>query len=178
MEKGLVHVYTGDGKGKTTAAFGLAMRCYGAGGNVCVLQFLKPFESGEAAAICALSDARFRVLRFESEHDLVFDDHTELDLEYLKKDILKAYAYALKTAKSGECDLLVLDEILWAHYFKFITLEELLALIHEKSEHTELVLTGRNAPDEVFALADYITNMQAQKHPYNQGIEARKGIEF
>ncbi len=178
MENGLVQVYIGDGKGKSTAAFGLALRCYGCGGRALVLQFLKTWASGEVSAVQNLHDERFQVLRFESEHDLVFDDPTELDMEYLQRDIKKAYAFALKAAADGTWDVLVLDEILWALQFKLLSLEEVLELIKTKSAATELVLTGRNAPEQVLALADYITNMQAMRHPYDKGLDARKGIEF
>ncbi len=178
MENGLVQVYIGDGKGKSTAAFGLALRCYGCGGKALVLQFLKTWASGEVEAIQQFKDPRLQVLRFESEHDLVFDDPTELDMKYLKRDIQKAYLYALDAASAGVWDVLILDEILWALHFGFLSLENILALIQQKSSATELVLTGRNAPDEVLALADYITVMQAKKHPYEKGVDARRGIEF
>lgn len=178
MENGLVQVYIGDGKGKSTAAFGLALRCYGCGGRALILQFLKTWETGEVNAVRGLNDPRFQVLRFESEHDLVFDDATELDMEYLARDIRKAYTYALDAAASGTWDVLVLDEILWAIRFKLLSAEDVVKLIEAKNVKTELVLTGRNAPEEILALADYITNMQAQRHPYDKGIDARKGIEF
>ena len=121
MENGKIQVYIGDGKGKTTAAFGLALRCYGVGGNVLVLQYLKTWKTGEIEAVKALDEHRFQVMRFESEHDLVFDDPTELDFEYLQKDILKAYLFSKDAVASGKWDLVVLDEILWAHYFKFLS---------------------------------------------------------
>ncbi len=178
METGLTQIYIGDGKGKTTAAFGLALRCYGCGGRVLVLQFLKTQDTGELDAVRALKDCRFQIQRFESEHDLVFDDATELDLAYLKKDIEKAYEYALTAVRSGAWDLLVLDELLWALYFKLLTEAQVLSLIDSKHKATEIVITGRNAPEAVLARADYITNMQAQRHPYEKGIYARKGIEY
>lgn len=178
MDTGLTQIYIGDGKGKTTAAFGLALRCYGCGGRVLVLQFLKTQDTGELDAVRALDDCRFQIKRFESEHDLVFDDATELDLEYLKKDIKKAYDYALSAVRSGDWDLLVLDELLWALHFEFLTEAQVLSLMDGKHKATELVITGRSAPEAVLARADYITNMQAKRHPYEKGIYARRGIEF
>ena len=178
MQNGMVQIYIGDGKGKTTASFGLAMRCYGCGGKVLVLQFLKTSDTGELETVHCLDDARFQVRRFESEHDLVFDDATELDLEYLKKDIQKAIAYASEAVHCGDWDLIVLDEVLWALHFGFITEQQVHHLLDERSAQTELVLTGRNAPETILDRADYITNMQAKRHPYEKGIYARKGIEF
>jgi len=178
MNTGLIHVYIGDGKGKTSASLGLALRCYGAGMKVLVLQFLKTWDSGEVDAVKHINDENFKLLRFESEHDLVFDDATELDLQYLNKDIKKAYDFALQSVQSGEWDLVVLDEILWAHYFEFISEDALLELLKHKCHSTELVLTGRKAPDSVLGCADYITRMQAIRHPYEKGIDARKGIEY
>lgn len=178
METGLTQIYIGEGKGKTTAAFGLALRCFGCGGRVLVLQFLKTQDTGELDAVRALGDCRFQIKRFESEHDLVFDDATELDLEYLKKDIERAYAYALEAVASGAWDLLVLDELLWALHFEFLTEAQVLEIMDKKHKSTELVFTGRNAPEAVLARADYITNMQCKRHPYEKGIYARKGIEF
>ena len=178
MNNGMIELYIGDGKGKSTAAFGLALRCYGCGGSAQILQFLKTWETGEVNAILSLDDARFSVRRFESVHDLVFDDATELDLECLKKDIQAAYSYAYTSATSGQWDVLVLDEILWAQYFNLISLEQLINLMQNKSPNTELVLTGRYAPSEVLQMADYITEMCSKRHPYDKGTAARRYIEF
>ena len=178
MQNGMVEVYIGDGKGKSTAAIGLALRCYGSGGRALVLQFLKTRTSGEVDAIADLHSERFLIRRFESEHDLIFDDPTELDLEYLRKDIQNAYEYAYSSITSGQWDVVVLDEILWAQYFNLLSIEQLLNLIKNKSMNTELVLTGRYAPDEVLQLADYITQMSSKRHPYDKGVQARRYIEF
>ncbi len=178
MQNGLIHVYIGDGKGKSTAAFGLALRCYGCGGRVQVLQFLKTRLSGEVSAVENLSDDRFLVLRFENEHGIIFNDARPQDLECLKKDVQTAYASAYSSAISGKWDLLVLDEILWALHFELISLEQLLSLMRDKSASTELVLTGGYAPEAVLQHADYITQMCCKRHPYQKGIEARKYIEF
>ena len=177
MEKGLVHVYTGDGKGKTTAAFGLALRAYENGMRVCIIQFLKPSPSGEARFIEGLNDARFRVLRFERAHGFTYDPASK-QTKALREDTVSALAFIKTLYTEQVCDLLVLDEVICSHQLGLISKEELCSLIEHKPHGCELVLTGRGAPDWLVVLADYVTNMTLVKHPFQDGTDARRGIEY
>lgn len=179
MPLGLIHIYTGDGKGKSTAACGLAIRAFGAGLRVKIVRFLKSSQSGECKAIAMLRaiDERIEVKYFETSHKFLWDMNEE-EKEALKEQVLKAYQYCFQTAKEHSCDLLVMDEAIGAVYAGFISEEELLRLMQEKNPHVELVLTGRNAPESLVEKADYVSEIRAVKHPYDQGISAREGIEF
>lgn len=172
LEKGLVQVYTGNGKGKTTAAFGLALRAVGRGLKVYVIQFIKGgFEYGELYVVDNLPGLTLKA----------FGRGKFITGEPKKGDIEQAQE-ALKLAKqvisSGKCDLVILDEVNVALDLKLIGLDEVLRLIREKPVHMELVLTGRNAPDETLQVADLVTEMREVKHPYSKGVPARKGIEY
>lgn len=175
--QGLVHIYTGDGKGKTTAALGLGMRAFGAGLKVVIIQFLKDTPCGELKAAEKLGE-NFKILRFQKGRKGFIWEMTDTQREELKKETLEGFNYAKSLSKSGECDVLILDEIFGCIGNLLITESELLDLIKVKNEKTELVLTGRNAPDTVCRAAHYVTEMRAQKHPLYMGISARKGIEF
>ncbi|WP_457750700.1 cob(I)yrinic acid a,c-diamide adenosyltransferase [Thermococcus sp.] len=168
---GLVHIYTGNGKGKTTAAFGLAVRMLGRGGRVIILQFMKaPKAYGEQVKIaeCGAVIESFGLPRF------VHGKPTEEDIKAAKK----ALERAREIVSSGECDLVILDEVCVALHFGMLELEEVKELIERKASNTELVLTGRYCPEELFELADYVTEMREVKHPYQRGIIARKGVEY
>ena len=168
---GLVHIYTGNGKGKTTAALGLAVRMLGRGGKVIVLQFMKaPKAYGEQVKIeeCGARIESFGLPRF------VHGKPSEEDIEAAKKALQRAG----EVVSSGEWDLVILDEICVALGFGMIDLKEVKALLENKAPHTELVLTGRYCPGELFELADYVTEMREIKHPYQRGVLARKGIEY
>lgn len=170
--KGLLHVYTGDGKGKTTAAVGLAIRAVGSGMKVGFFQFLKGIDSSE---IRVLEKAGIEVHKPNQPKDFTWamDEKTQA----ISKEINRqTFAYA--NANLYRFDLVVLDEIFACLHAGYITEPELLALLSEKPAETELVLTGRNAPTSVTSLADYVTEMKLIKHPFNEGIDARKGIEF
>jgi len=168
---GLVHIYTGNGKGKTTAAFGLAVRMLGSGGKVTILQFMKaPNVYGEQKKIaeCGAVIESFGLPKF------VHGKPEPDDIEAAKK----ALERAKEVVSSGEWDLVILDEICVALGFKMLDVEEVGKLIGSKAPHTELVLTGRYCPEELFELADYVTEMGEVKHPYQRGILARRGVEF
>jgi len=168
---GLVHIYTGNGKGKTTAAFGLAVRMLGSDGRVIILQFMKaPDVYGEQKKIaeCGAVIESFGLPKF------VHGKPEPDDIEAAKR----ALARAKEVVSSGEWDLVILDEICVALGFKMLDVEEVKELIKSKAPHTELVLTGRYCPEELFELADYVTEMREVKHPYQRGILARKGVEF
>ena len=168
--KGLVQVYTGDGKGKTTAALGLAMRAVGRGLKVIMIQFLKGEESGE--------------LLFVSQHhpfDIVQLNEGNCFQQSegeLRQVVEETMSYADKAIMGGEYDLVILDEIFIAASKDLVTTEDILGLMQRKPDHVELVLTGRNAPPEVVKDADLVTEMLMIKHPYTEGMAQRKGIEL
>lgn len=168
---GLVHIYTGNGKGKTTAAFGLAVRMLGSGGKVAIVQFMKaPKAYGEQKKIeeCGALIESFGLPKF------VHGKPSEEDIEAAKR----ALARARELASSGEWDLVILDEVCVALGFNMLDTEEVRELIKSKAPHTELVLTGRYCPEELFELADYVTEMREIKHPYQRGVIARRGVEY
>ena len=187
LERGLIHVYTGDGKGKTTAALGLALRAAGCGLRTYVCQFLKGQEYGELEAVQWLAagapegDTRppIAIERFgRSTFVQVAEDGTSSATE---EDVRLARAgldAVRRAMSSGRYELIVLDEINVALYFQLLTVQEVLQLIDAKPDGVELVLTGRRVPAEILARADYVTEMCEVRHPYQQGIKARKGIEF
>ena len=169
MEKGLIQVYTGDGKGKTTAALGLALRASGWGMRIAFYQFLKGTSTGEAEMGSKLGwDFRnFATGRW-------FIDTPPDDQEKrLAGEGLKAATRSLQ-----ENDLVVLDEISHALNSGLIKCEDFLQLFVRKPNGTELILTGRNMPDYVLEKADLVTEMKMIKHPFERGEKARKGVEF
>ncbi len=177
MNRGLIHIYTGDGKGKSTAACGLALRAYGAGWRVKVVRFFKTEQSGECKALQKLSDERMEVKYFETPHPFFWElDESQKNL--LCQQVRQGYDYCLTAAKEHACDLLFADEIIGALHAGFLSEEELLTLMTEKAEGVELVMTGRNAPQSLMDTADYVSEIRAVKHPFAQGISAREGIEF
>ncbi len=168
---GYVHVYTGNGKGKTTAAFGLAMRAAGRGKRVCIIQFMKPDKGyGEQVSARKLG---IEVHPFGTNRFVSKKNPKKEDIERAKK----ALDFAREKMKE-EYDLLILDEINVAVDFNLISVEGVLSIIDELPEGTELVLTGRYARDEVIDRADLVTEMCEVKHYYTKGVIAREGIEF
>lgn len=179
MSLGLIHIYTGDGKGKSTAACGLAVRAFGAGLRVQIVRFLKSEQSGECKAIAMLQaiDRRIETVCFETSHKFLWD-MTEPEKKVLQEQVREAYQYCFRVAREHLCDLLVMDEAIGAVHAGFLKEEDLLRLMQEKNPHVELVLTGRNAPECLVEKADYVSEIRAVKHPFDRGISAREGIEF
>jgi len=173
LERGLVQVYTGNGKGKTSAAFGLALRAIGRGLKVYIIQFIKGgFDYGELYVIDKLPNLKLKAFgrgKFITEKPAGKED---------VKLAEEALVLAEKVVKSGEYDIVILDEINVALSLRLISLEKVLKLIKDKPKHVELVLTGRNAADEIVEAADLVTEMKEIKHPFSKGYEARKGIEY
>jgi len=176
MEQGYVQVYTGDGKGKTTAALGLAFRAVGRGLKVVVFQFLKGSFSGELAAAHRLLP-QLEIRRFAPVEKRVWQ-LTESELQELKKAIAQGFQEAQAIAREGSADVLILDEIMGAVNKGLLPVSQVCTLIKEKSPRVELILTGRKAPGEILELAHLVTEMRAVKHYLQQGIAAREGIEF
>ena len=170
MDKGLVHLYCGDGKGKTTAAMGLALRALGQGMRVVVVQFLKNGTSGELEPLKKLGAA---VYSGRPGAKFTFQMNAEEKAQAKKENNAR-----LAEALQQPCDLLILDEICAARNSGMV--DEALAkqAVLERPQHREVVLTGRNPETWMAEAADYITEMQPRRHPYEQGISARKGIEF
>jgi cob(I)alamin adenosyltransferase len=173
LERGLVEVYTGNGKGKTSAAFGLALRAVGRGLKVFMIQFIKGgFDYGELYVVDKLPNLTLKAFgrgKFVTEKPAGKED-VELAGQ--------ALALAEETIKGGRYDVVILDEVNVALSLKLISLEKVLRLIKEKPKHVELVLTGRDAPEEIIEAADLVTEMREIKHPYKKGLPARKGIEY
>ena len=175
MEQGLIHIYCGDGKGKTSAAIGLAVRAAGSGMGVLIVRFLKNEHSGELQALEQIP--RIRVLHPEKS----FGFMSTLSEE--EKTVLFAVSSRLwdrmtEEALSGKCRLLVIDEFMAACRYGLISKEKALHFLKEKPEGLEVVLTGRDPEPEFLELADYVSEIRKIKHPFDRGIRARKGIEF
>jgi cob(I)alamin adenosyltransferase len=172
LEKGLVQVYTGSGKGKTSAAFGLALRALGRGLKVYVIQFIKGgFDYGELYMVGKLSDLKLKAF---GRGRFITDKPTGEDIR-LAEDALRL---AKQVIESGEYDIAILDEINVALDLRLIKLDEVLDLIKNKPRNVEIVLTGRSAPEEIIDIADLVTDMKEVKHPFSKGCQARKGIEY
>jgi len=176
MEKGLVHVYTGDGKGKSTSAFGLAIRAAGAGKRVFIVQFLKSAPSSELKSLKKLGP-NIQVFRFEKPRDFVWNLSPEQKDE-LKKEVREAFLFACDSMKNGDCDMLIMDETMGAISNGFIGVDELVEALDNRGENVEVILTGRDVPEKIIEAADYVSEIKCIKHPYQKGIGARKGIEF
>lgn len=168
---GLVQVYTGDGKGKTTTALGLALRAAGWDKKVIIIQFVK----GDAD--CGEHRFAARCRPFEIVQPNKGDCFKQSAAE-LAPVVAETFILACEAAASGKYDLVILDEVFHALSLGHITTQELLELMRAKAAPTELVLTGRGAPPEICAAADLVTEMTDSKHPFKKGIRARRGIEY
>jgi len=172
--KGLIIVNTGDGKGKSTASFGLALRAAGNKMNVFIMQFMKgPWKAGERKALKALSE----YVEYEAMGD-GFTWDTE-NPEQDKKTAREAFDIAKEKLMSEKYQIVILDEINYVLEYKFFPLEEFLETLRNKPKDVHVVCTGRNAQEKLIEMADLVTEMKLIKHPYDdQGIPAQKGIEF
>ncbi|MBN1868469.1 cob(I)yrinic acid a,c-diamide adenosyltransferase [Candidatus Sumerlaeota bacterium] len=169
--KSYVQVYTGDGKGKTTAAMGLALRAAGSGLSVCIVQFAKGRPSGEIEALARFED-RIAVRRFGSDR-FIRGKPTPEDAAQARAGL----AAAREAMLSREYSIVILDEILVAAHFRLLAVEDVTALIDARPDDVELVLTGRNADPRIVERADLVTEMRAVKHYFDRGVQARPGIE-
>jgi cob(I)alamin adenosyltransferase len=178
LDRGLVQIYTGNGKGKTTAAFGLALRSAGHGSKVLIYQFLKPasLDLGERKALQNISEITVEVLDKAWDMRTSFDD--EEAVAKIRSAIGKACAELAGVASEGMYDVIVLDEIVFCLDKKLTKLEDIKKIIEERDQRVEIVLTGQGATEELIALADLVTEVKSIKHPFDKGIKGRKGIEF
>lgn len=171
---GLIHIYCGDGKGKTTAATGLAVRAAGAGKKVVFAQFLKSGNSSEIHSLRQLDGIKLCLC---STHRGFFKNMNEEEKTQTKNDYTQLFHDVVDKSQDNT-DLLVLDEIISACNHQIIKENELIDFLEKKPEKLEVVLTGRNPSENLLSLADYVTEMKKIKHPYDKGIKARCGIEF
>lgn len=175
----MIHIYTGNGKGKTTSSFGLAMRASGQGLKVIIFQFLKPksFVTGEE--ISAKEIKGLKLVKYEQGHPMFKGEEWRVKGgEKIKKSIKKALSEVRKAIFGNKYDMVILDEIINAMDQDFCCKKELIELIKKAPEDMEIILTGRGDISEIESLADYVTVMIDRKHPFRRKINARKGIEY
>ena len=175
MRQGMIHIYCGDGKGKSTAATGLAVRAAGSGMKVLFARFLKNENSAE---LCVLDQIPgIEVIHLPKSYGF-YNTQSEEEKAETKQMYEELWKYALDRAKNGACDMLVMDEFMAADRYGLIPHEEAIQFLKEKPEGLEVVLTGRDPSDELLELADYISEVKMVRHPFEKGIRARKGIEY
>lgn len=174
MKKGLIHIYTGDGKGKTTAAIGLAVRAAGQGMKVLFVQFFKEDDAASGEKEIMGKIQQIEVIRTNIKHPIFTGKNT--DVQKVKDSIMEAYERLRKMV--NDIDMLVLDEINSVLNGGWLELNEFIKFLENKPYKLEVVLTGRNAPVELVKIADYVTEMLKIKHPFDNGVKARSGIEY
>ena len=172
LEKGLIHVYSGNGKGKTTAAIGLGVRATGDGLKVYMIQFMKGRRYSEIDALDHIPN--FTVIQFGRDQFVSKENPEKIDVDLAKE----GFEHAKMIINKGEHDLVILDEINVAVDYNLIPLKDVLKLIEEKPKNVELVLTGRYAHQDIVKQADLVSEILEIKHPYQDGLESRKGIDW
>ncbi len=171
----MIHIYCGDGKGKTTCAMGLALRALGREMSVVVAQFLKGSTSGEILQLEKIDGVR--IFRLEEELPFTFQMSSEQKNRALQLHN-RIFQKAIHFVNAGYCDMLILDELLSALETELIDSKMVMNFLESINNKVEVVITGRNPPENIIDLADYITEMRLQKHPFEKGVPAREGIEY
>lgn len=170
---GLVHIYTGNGKGKTTSAVGLVVRAHGQGLRCCFIQFMKgKFPYGEVKVLRKLKGVtvkQFGTLEFVRKGGQKRVDRAEAKA---------ALEYATKAMASGRYDLVVMDEVCVAEFMELVKVKDIIDAVKGRAEKVEVVMTGRKAKGSLIRLADYVTEFKKTKHPFDKGVLGRKGIEY
>lgn len=175
LDLGLIQVYTGEGKGKSTAAIGQGVRSAGNNLKVYMVQFLKSRDTGELKALDSIDN--FTVFRFEKPRGF-FWNLSDKEILELKSDIAESMSFIKRVVADGECDVLILDEIMGALSNNLVSTDELVSIVSSRPSHMEIILTGRNAPESIISIADYVSHVEDIKHPFEKGIPARRGIEY
>ncbi len=179
LEKGLVQIYTGDGKGKTTAALGLALRAAGQGNKVLVYQFLKPpsLETGERFAL-QTGPAGIQLQGLDVPWDMAKSLNDAKALDSNRAAISEALKSIARAAEKRQYDVIVLDEIVFCLAKGLAKLEDVRAVVDRRDRRVEIVMTGRGASRQLIELADLATEMKKVKHPFDEGISSRRGIDY
>lgn len=169
--QGYIHLYTGNGKGKTTAAIGLAVRAAGAGKSVFIAQFVKGMHYAELDALQRFPEIELKQYGLDC---FIVNKPTPEDIDAARKGLTEI----AEIIGRNKVDILILDELCIALHYNLFEIEEIIALLKNKPQEMEIVMTGRYAPPELYVVADLVTEMTEIKHYFNKGIKARKGIEF
>ena len=175
MEKGLIHIYCGDGKGKTSAATGLAVRAAGCGKQVLFARFLKNEESGELEILDRIPE--IHVIHLERSYGF-YRTLTEEEQAEVRQTYEALWHDIVRRAETDVYDVLVMDEFMAAYNYGLIGHDAAFAFLREKPERLEVVLTGRDPDEALVELADYVSEIRKVKHPFDRGIRARRGIEY
>jgi len=170
MDKGYIHLYTGNGKGKTTAALGLSLRAVCAGKSVYIGQFVKGMKYSETKAVEYLPN--FEMHQF-GRNCFIYNEPTAEDIQVARDGLERCKVILSK----GEYDIVVLDELNIALYYKLFPVEEVIDVLENKSSKVEVIITGRYAPEKLIEIADLVTEMKEIKHYYQKGVKAREGVE-
>jgi len=179
LKKGLVHIYTGNGKGKTTAALGAAWRMLGAGAKVYIFQFLKPVDVETSEG--NLAKQFYPQLTWErlgNRWDICSSADEEQNVHEMRRAITAKLEQIKTEAQAGRYDLMILDEVVFCLSKGLAKAQDVTAIIENRAPEVELILTGRGADERLIEQADLVTEMQEIKHPYSRGISARRGIEY
>lgn len=177
-DTGLIHIYTGTGKGKTTAAIGLAARALGSGLSVCYCSFHKDPEKYGYTEMESLRKLGAHVINFAKHHPHMEKDVSKATIAEITEEVNQSIDTLTELQTNIHFDMLILDEIFISIRDNYLNEDKLIDFIKNKPNNTELVLTGRGATKKTLALAHYITNMECVKHPYYDSISSRKGIEY
>lgn len=170
----MIQIYTGDGKGKTTAAVGISIRCAGSGGKVLFCQFLKDGTSSE----CSILKTVLGMVCMLPKQSFGFTFQMDRKIRQEAGQYYRSYWRGIvKEMEENSYDMLVLDELISAYNTDMVDTKEVLAFLDQKREETEIILTGREPKEELLKRADYITNMEKIRHPFDLGVSARIGIE-
>lgn len=173
-ERGLTVIFTGPGKGKTSAALGVVFRALGHGYKCKIIQFIKSKGNTGELALAERLAPQIEIVQI----GLGFTWRKKHEPEEHREAALAGLRLAQEVLEQGDCKVVALDEILYALGKNLVTLDEIIALIGKKQPHTHLILTGRGAPPELVAMADMVTTMESTKHPYQAGVPAQKGLDF
>jgi cob(I)alamin adenosyltransferase len=172
-EKGYIQVYTGNGKGKSSAAIGAAVRAAGAGLKTFFVQFMKVYPYSEVKSLAELSE--FITLKQFGKDDFIFrkENPSSDEIQETQTGLIEAKAAML----SGNYDLVILDEVCVSIYFKLLTIEEVIDFLEQKPENVEVILTGRYCPERLIEIADLVSEIKEVKHYYTKGVLSRKGFD-
>lgn len=168
---GILHIYCGDGKGKTTSAIGLAIRAVGSGMKVCFVQFMKSCPTSELAVFSRIPE--ITVMRSEKKYGF-YKDMSETQ----KCELASYHDRMLEEAFEGDFDMIILDEFNWAYHYGLMDTQKAEKLISAGLENSEIILTGREPAKVFLEKAGYISRVNCEKHPFSEGVKARKGIEY